>query len=85
MIERRGFLAGLVGLVAAPAIVRASSLMPVKLIERDVRLELPPGAWFEFQHEAVRSFVLTIEDILPLLDGRVEVLHLGDSKFYGGE
>jgi hypothetical protein len=28
--SRRGFVTGLVGLVAAPAIVKASSLMPVK-------------------------------------------------------
>lgn len=31
MIERRGFLKGLALLVAAPALVRAESLMPVKL------------------------------------------------------
>lgn len=30
MIERRSFLTGLIALVAAPAIVRAGSLMPVK-------------------------------------------------------
>lgn len=30
MIGRRGFITGLVSLVAAPAIVRAGSLMPVK-------------------------------------------------------
>src|ERR1700754_3488540 len=30
MIERRSFIAGLIALVAAPAIVRAGSLMPVK-------------------------------------------------------
>ena len=32
MIGRRGFITGLVSLVAAPAIVRAGSLMPVKLM-----------------------------------------------------
>lgn len=30
MIHRRGLLTGLISLVAAPAIVRASSLMPVR-------------------------------------------------------
>lgn len=30
MIGRRGFITGLISLVAAPAIVRAGSLMPVK-------------------------------------------------------
>lgn len=29
MIARRGFLSGLIGVIAAPAIVRAASLMPV--------------------------------------------------------
>ena len=33
MIGRRGFLTGLISLVAAPAIVRAGSLMPVKVID----------------------------------------------------
>ena len=32
MIGRRGFIAGLVSLVAAPAIVRVSSIMPVKVV-----------------------------------------------------
>lgn len=56
--SRRGFLTGLVGLVAAPAIVRASSLMPVKVVEPDwilpnygsnlwahVRNDKPIGRW----------------------------------------
>lgn len=30
MLERRSFITGLISLVAAPAIVRAGSLMPVK-------------------------------------------------------
>lgn len=38
MIERRGFLTGLVGFVAAPAIVRASSLMPVKPMREIITL-----------------------------------------------
>lgn len=35
MIEqsRRGFITGLISFVAAPAIVRAGSLMPVKVME----------------------------------------------------
>lgn len=31
--SRRGLITGLVSLVAAPAVVRASSLMPVKLVD----------------------------------------------------
>ncbi len=37
MINRRSLITGLVSLVAAPAIVRAGSLMPVKVMT-------PPGA-----------------------------------------
>lgn len=33
--SRRSFITGLVALVAAPAIVRASNLMPVKIMEND--------------------------------------------------
>ncbi len=39
IMPRRRFLAGLVGLVAAPMVVRAAALMPVKAFEM-----LPPGA-----------------------------------------
>lgn len=33
MINRRGLITGLIAFAAAPAIVRASSLMPVKVIK----------------------------------------------------
>jgi hypothetical protein len=33
VIPRRRFLAGLLGLVAAPAVVRAASLMPISVFE----------------------------------------------------
>ena len=39
ILPRRKFLTGLMGLVAAPAVVRASSLMPVKSF---VAVDLPP-------------------------------------------
>ena len=34
-LPRRRFMAGLIGLIAAPAIVRATSLMPVKVLAED--------------------------------------------------
>ncbi len=40
MINRRGLITGLISFVAAPAIVRASSLMPVKGID------VVYGTWF---------------------------------------
>jgi hypothetical protein len=40
--SRRSFITGLVALVAAPAIVRAGSLMPVKVMEPDwIRKQVP--------------------------------------------
>ena len=36
LLSRRHLIAGLVGLVAAPAVVRAASLMPVRSFERVV-------------------------------------------------
>lgn len=40
LIDRRGFFAGLgASLIAAPAIVRAASLMPVKVFKPDVLME----------------------------------------------
>lgn len=35
MIARRGFIAGLAGLLATPAIVRATALMPVKVLKTE--------------------------------------------------
>ena len=36
MSDRRAFLGGLLGIIASPAIVRASSLMAIKPIESDL-------------------------------------------------
>lgn len=41
MIGRRGFIAGLASLIAAPAIVQASSLMPVRGIVMPVSFGEP--------------------------------------------
>lgn len=37
MTTRRGLITGLISLVAAPAIVRAGSLMPIKAISPEIR------------------------------------------------
>jgi hypothetical protein len=39
ILPRRKFLTGLFGLVAAPAVVKASSLMPVKMMPPELVLE----------------------------------------------
>ena len=68
VLPRRGFLKGLIGVIAAPAIVRATSLMPVKVWDKHVEctgldeLALPPRnpAW-----DATPSFpILRSEDPL---------------------
>ena len=50
MLNRRGLITGLISLVAAPTIVRASSLMPIKVMEQ-------PGVFTESQ---MRELLRTI-------------------------
>ncbi len=45
MIDRRGIIGGLIGLVAAPAVVRAGSLMPVRPWDKMGPLILPNPVW----------------------------------------
>jgi hypothetical protein len=61
ILQRRSFLTGLFsGIVAAPAIVRAASLMPVRFIQEMPRCEL----YFDlrlFQLENVRAVAAVAE------------------------
>src|SRR4051812_3637220 len=47
MLNRRGFLTGMGSLLAAPAIVRAASLMPIRAIEVP-GWPMPPEDWMPF-------------------------------------
>lgn len=52
IVSRRGFIAGLTGIIAAPAIVRASSLMRVKpeIVDRFIPfVGVRPGETIEFK------------------------------------
>ena len=40
--SRRGFITGLVGLVAAPAVIRVADLMPIKAFHRPIGLHSIP-------------------------------------------
>lgn len=56
--SRRSFITGLVSFVAAPAIVKAEALMPVKVIVPDVhrfifRQSIPRGTWRQINYGAV--------------------------------
>lgn len=55
MTTRRGFITGLISLVAAPAIVRASSLMPVKVLPPDDLLDLLKRRIADVEAEAFRN------------------------------
>jgi len=44
-MPRRKFLTGLLGLVAAPAVVKASSLMPVKVVTTSELYTFPSRVW----------------------------------------
>jgi hypothetical protein len=48
VLPRRSFLTGLTGLIAAPAVIRASALMPIKVWTppRDL-WAIPPSQWTE--------------------------------------
>jgi hypothetical protein len=45
IMPRRKFLTGLLGLVAAPAVVKASSLMPVKVVTASELYTFPNRVW----------------------------------------
>ena len=48
-ISRRSLITGLISFVAAPAIVRVGSLMPVKVIEDEPILAILPSMWRDLQ------------------------------------
>jgi hypothetical protein len=75
LISRRGLITGLASLVAAPAIVRASSLMPVKAI---------PDEWVFAAHERginglipyyTQDYIRAFEELTPALRAKGWVAH----------
>lgn len=76
MITRRGLVTGLVGLVTAPAIVRATSIMPVKpMLPLAPKWAVIDPVWNILYRVEVRSFAATaalrpIEFRLIDCDGR---------------
>ena len=45
LLPRRKFLTGLFGLVAAPAVVKAANIMPVKVVTTSELYTLPSRVW----------------------------------------
>jgi hypothetical protein len=59
-LNRRGFLGGLTALVAAPNIVRATSLMPIKAIKpltSPIELSLYGQQFIRFRAESFRDYI----------------------------
>ena len=69
ILERRKFLTGLASLIAAPAIVRVSSLMPVRGIVQPLiaRTELPQSTWRTYNE----LIAITRRGFIP----RLHILH----------
>jgi hypothetical protein len=55
-IPRRKFLTGLGLMLAAPAIVQSSSIMPVKVLPVDKPLFTPGDIWYNTQDRYLMSF-----------------------------
>lgn len=62
-LSRRGLLGGFIGLVAAPAIVRASSLMTIKPIRDPISMLWPNGQWFLVK--GLDQFGRPMEEMVP--------------------
>lgn len=56
-LSRRGLIYGVASLLAAPAIVRASSLMPVKALPAEA---LPGEYYLRYREELIRAFTETL-------------------------
>lgn len=77
--SRRGFLTGMLGLVAAPAIVRVASLMPVKTLPALEQAFFADKMIFPlpYRQEFIRAFDRRVQEVVQQLvtrpDGQVGV------------
>lgn len=68
MTTRRGLLIGIASLVAAPAIVRASSLMPVReIVDADLRLLVAPPAYGVSPGMMMSEFMREMERMMSIM------------------
>jgi len=79
MISRRGLITGLVSFVAAPAIVRITSLMPVsaKAIDANKLVIMNNGMWVDFG----RPYSLGGVQIAPDIFCPEDVMYLVNKDF----
>lgn len=68
MLQRRSFITGLISLVAAPAIVRAGSLMPVKMM---IEPKFLSGTELNALYQAERYEFLDMQAMAVRYTGRI--------------
>lgn len=80
MISRRGLLTGLTSLLAAPAIVRVSSLMPVKVMPGPEVLELQQrfDGLIQYRQEFIAAFEKGYQDLIMYGSSMTEITMRGD-------
>lgn len=66
--SRRSFIGGLVALVAAPSIVRAESLMPVKLITPVQTIDFIPSCFVDCVHLNDDAYRMLAEHIVRFME-----------------
>lgn len=79
MIQRRKFLTGLLGLVAAPAIVRVASIMPIKVVSEFYVISVdtalgPDTNAITVWHRTLSGgeYILSAEQVMTIGQGDVE-------------
>jgi hypothetical protein len=68
--DRRSFLGGLLAAVAAPAIVRVANIMPVKVVERELRVFAFGQSSYHFTEEGARQTAEAWRQCFAFYDGQ---------------
>jgi len=81
MLNRRSLITGLISLCAAPAIVRAESLMklaPTEIIKPDIKYDLEA-----FLNQIIEPYLEKYQEAFAnaILYGESTILRIGDGKF----
>ena len=81
IMPRRSFITGLVGLVAAPAVVKASSLMPVKVFQFNDGIALTSAAHPEIATYSGMNLARFRELVMPGLRAVIEETYIDIPKY----
>lgn len=75
MISRRSLITGLIAFAVAPAIARAASLMPVKVIEPIYPMRYAPDVWTLEMIEWAKRHIQQVTEIEPVMLGEPPAAH----------